>query len=140
MFHPEQFTKKGEIKPALFDQVHNKGRSIQRDSIATEKELLQFVTNFLKSKPSRKWHGVVSASCDNIRKIRLSDYPGRAVCVFDTAEQQNPAHGEMCRAQIMDEADQAELRREIWKAFDAENIIPASTYRDGLILKRITNI
>lgn len=124
--------KTGHIKPSIFSHVHTFGCSIQRDSVAKIDEIVVFVESFLTERDDRAWIGVLSGQCQNIRGIRAGESRDRAVCVFDTAEPENPAHGELCQTHyIIEEADKVELRKNLFAAFGEGMIIQPSLYRSG---------
>ena len=112
---------------------------MQRDSIASNSEITTFVSTFLSAKEDRVWMGVVSAVCENVREIRIEGTGERVLCVFDTAEKANPAHGEMCRARVIDEADRAELRNHLYKAFNSKFVIAPDGYRAGKVWANLSN-
>ena len=133
IFFPIQFTRKGVVKPSVFDHIHSQGRSIQRDTVANLLELKNFVQAFLSGGDDRRWIGVITTECLNVRNITIDPEVARAICVFDTAEPDNPAHAELCRARVMDEADKVELRSELWKAFNADSVTRPNEYRNGQV-------
>ena len=71
VFLPIHKTKNGNALPSIFSHVHLKGRSVQRESIATKSELIDFAHTFLSADVKRVWEGVLLAKCDDIRSIRL---------------------------------------------------------------------
>lgn len=134
IFQPiHHIDKKGNAKPNIFSHVHRKGRSIQRESVATFNELDRFARNFLDADEKRVWKGVLLARCADVRNIKTDDSLNRAVCVYDTAEKENPAHGEMAQTQHIDEADEIELRHSLFKVFGNGIFIDPSRYRDGML-------
>lgn len=136
VFSPLHLTKKGDLNPSFFSHVTTKGCSLQRDSIATEEELREFVQAFLSRDTKRSWKGVVSARCADVRSITpgsSADGVRRAICVYDTAEEGNPAHAEMCSARSIQEADAAELRRHLMAAFGDGKILEPGAFRGGAI-------
>lgn len=139
LFHPMHFGKKGDLKPSVFSHVHVQGCSVQRDSIATEKEITTFVRDFLNGKADRKWQGVLTGNCLDVRSILAGQTKLRAVCVYDTAEPKNPAHGELFQTKnFVDDGDLNELRNYLFKAFGEGAVISPQDYRDGVILKNVT--
>ena len=124
------------VRPSFFSQVDTKGCSIQRESIVNDNELVAFVKEFKKTNPGHSWLGVVTGGCHEIRSI-LTDQDERACCVYDTGNESNPAHGEMCRTHHIKEADKAELRRHLMKAFHDGLVIEPDKYRDGKISSQI---
>ena len=139
VFLPIHTNRKGVVKSSLFDHVNTRGRSVQRDSIASVSEINLFVQDFLKAKDDRVWLGVVSAECVKVRHIAIEEKSARAVCVFDTAERGNPAHAELCRSRVIDEADKAELRSELWKAFNGGKVTKPIEYRNGEVWATLPN-
>lgn len=111
--------RSGKIKPSVLSHVHLKGCSIQRESIATDQELNEFVRGFLEGNDNREWRGVLVASVKDVRSIAIDDKkPTRAVCIYDTAERKNPAHAELCQTEhVLDESDEIELRKKLRDAF-----------------------
>ena len=140
VFSPVHVSKKnGGVLPALFNQVHTSGCSVQRDSIANNSEITTFVSTFLGAGQDRVWMGVVSAACQAVRNIKIEDKGERVLCVFDTAEKGNPAHGEVCRARVIEEADRAELRNHLYKAFNSTAVIAPNNYREGIVWKNLSD-
>ncbi len=139
LFHPQQIRKNGGLRPDVFSYVFTQGRSIQRETIATDDELSDFVRNFLRGKSGRKWHGVLLAEAARLREIKLQGIDSRAICIYDTAERTNPSHAEVCAGlTIEDNGDGPELRRLLHLAFDADNPISRAEYRDGNVLSRLS--
>lgn len=134
VFSPMHVDRKtGNIKPSIFSHVHSKGCSIQRDTVAKAEELGAFIANFLTAKDDRIWVGVLLGRCQSVRNIK-TDSNRRAVCVFDTAEKSNPAHGELCQTHyVIEESDRLELRRMLFAAFGDGVVIQPAEYRDGLL-------
>lgn len=133
VFSPMHINKKtGAVLPSVFSHVQTVGCSIQRDSIAKFDEIVTFVRNFLAARDDRTWIGVLSGQCQKVRDIKAGESGDRAVCIFDTAEPENPAHAELCQTHyIIDEADQLELRRKLFVAFGDGLVIQPSQYRNG---------
>lgn len=138
VFSPIQIDRKGKVKPNSFSHVHSKGCSIQRDSAVNDTEILALVENILSEKDDRAWKGVVLGKCSDIRIITVEDTDYRAVCVYDTAEPENPAHAELCQTQyVIDEADQAELRHNLFVAFGNGAITAPPQYRNGVTWNKL---
>ncbi len=126
--------KTGNVKPSIFSHVFSVGCSIQRDSVATNKELISFANDFLGGDDKRSWRGVLLAECHELRSIKVENSLNRAVCVYDTAEQENPAHGEIGQTHhIINEADVVELRHALFTAFGNGAVIPPFQYRNGKV-------
>ena len=134
IFLPIQIDKKGKFKPAVFSHVHSKGCSIQRESIAENDHALALVEQTLNSKNDSVWKGVFFGQCHDIRSIMVNEADRRAVCVYDTADSENPAHGELCQTKyVIDEADQIELRHNLFVAFGNGTLISPLQYRNGAV-------
>ncbi len=140
VFVPIHLKKVGAaVKPSFFDQIHTSGCSVQRDALAADKEISTFVSNFLNGDVRRAWVGVITGQCKSIRAIRMEAGQERALCVYDTAEQSNPAHGEVfCSGDVSDDADRLELRHDLWSAFNNGAMIPSKLYRAGTIWGSLT--
>ena len=141
VFDPMHVSRDGSLKPSLFSHVIHNGCSIQRDTIATPQELSTFVKSFLErqlaKKPDCKWHGVVTTTCQKIRELKQDDSTRRSVCVFDTAERANQAHGELFQTQyVIDEADQRELIKLLLDSF-SDSFTPSS-FRHGEVLNALS--
>lgn len=137
VFSPIQIDKKGRFKPAVFSHVHNRGCSIQRESIAEIDHAFSLVQGALGAKEDAAWQGVLLGQCRDIRKIMAGGVNRRAICVYDTADSDNPAHGELCQTQHIEEADQAELRHDLLVAFGNGSIIPPLQYKNGAVWDRL---
>ena len=134
IFSPLHFNKKGEFKPNAFSHVHQKGCSIQRDSVAEENEISEFIKRLLLSQDNFVWKGLLLAECHTVRSILTNNSTKRAVCVYDTAEKDNPAHAEICQTNyILEEDDEAELRHNLFFAFGNREILSPLQYRNGMI-------
>ena len=138
LFHPMHFGRKGELKPSVFSHVQKQGCSVQREDIASEKELTDFVRDFLNGASDREWRGVLVAQCRDVRSISVGQTDRRAACVYDTAETKNPAHAELFRtSHLADDGDQNELRSNLFKAFGNGVAITPEAYRAGGILAKV---
>lgn len=120
------------LKPQLFSHAFSKGCSIQRDSIATTREVVAFVTSMLKRNEKWTWYGMVSSRASTLRDINVAD--SRALCLYDTAEANNAAHGEFGISNMVTAVeDEPELRKHILDAFGGGKIIPPKEYRGGAV-------
>ena len=138
VFSPIHLNKKGELKPSLFTHVETSGCSVQRESLASPKEILDFVSQFLSGDSERKWHGVAQAKSGDIRKIIITNTNKRDLCIYDTAEINNPAHAEICKTNyVIDEADKLELRSHIFRVFGDSSVIPPNAYRSGAVFQNL---
>lgn len=125
--------KNGRAKPNIFSHVHNRGRSIQRDSIAPDQEMISFSSTFLGAREDYVWKGVLLGMCGDVRRIKIDDSGKRSVCVYDTANPENISHAELCQTQYISEADGPELRGELFTAFGSGVIHTPSQYRQGKV-------
>jgi hypothetical protein len=136
VFSPIHLNGKGtKIKPSVFSHISTKGCSIQRETIVSNTELVDFVTSYLRANPTHSWYGTLTANCKALRGIQLNGQAKRVLCVYDMAEEKNPSHGEIHQSQyVIEEADQPELRAEIFKLFNEGVHIQPKDYRGGLVL------
>lgn len=139
VFSPIHLNGKGtKIKPSVFSHIFTKGCSIQRETIVSNSELVQFVASYLNANPTHSWYGTLTASCEALRGIQLNGRAKRVLCVYDMAEEHNPAHGEIHQSQyVIEEADRPELRAEIFKLFNEGVHTQPKDYRGGLVLSGI---
>jgi hypothetical protein len=97
-FHREKDT--GDLKPTAFDDVLNKGLSTNRRSHTTREELeAQAEASIEKARndgKDRSLAGVIEFPVGHLRSIRVPDTEDRALCVYDTAEQFNRSHADVC--------------------------------------------
>jgi hypothetical protein len=138
IFSPLHVKKNGELKPSLFSHIETSGCSVQREIMATNAELLPWIKKFLANQNKQAWHGTVSGSCADLRRVMVTNSTNRSLAVYDTAEQENPSHAEVFQTQyVIDDADKLELRREIMKVFgDGKITLPAS-YRSGSLWQEL---
>lgn len=129
--------KTGRAKPNCFGHVNSRGCSIQRETVATTDELVSFLKGFFAKNKKGKWLGVLSASCGPVREIEVDRLKGRAVCVYDAAILDNPAHGEICRGIAMDPDDRLELQHALFVAFGNGVLSAPSQYRNGDVHARL---
>lgn len=131
IFSPVHYSNKnGALKPAAFSHTETKGCSINRESIVKNDILKGFVQNSLK-KAGTQWMGVVQAKVKSLREINIDG--ARAYCVYDMADEHNHAHSEIHMAYEIPEADRAQARAELYKAFNSDNVISPQQYRNGEI-------
>jgi hypothetical protein len=77
---------------------------------------------------------VLLGKCDDVRGINAGKENRRAVCVYDTANLQNQAHGELCKTKyVMDEADEIELRHDLFEVFCKSDVLRPEEYRVGRV-------
>ena len=139
IFSPMLVDSKGNAKPNGFSHVNSKGCSIQRDSIARNDELSVFVEKFLSGKDERAWKGVLYGHCGEIRSISNDDSGQREICVYDTANLENPSHGELFQSQyVVEEADRVELRSKLFNSFNNGKMIAPRQFRDGVVWNNLS--
>lgn len=130
--------KNGEVKPNIFSHVFSAGCSVQRESVATNNELITFTNDFLSRDEKRSWKGVLLAECHELRSIKMGNSSNRSACVYDTAEKANPAHGEICKTQhIVNPEDEVELRAALFSIFKSKAMTSPLEYRDGVVLSNL---
>ena len=134
VFSPIHLSKKGEIKPSLFSHVSTIGCSIQRETIASSDEIGSFISKFLSKDTKYSWNSVLIAKTEILRKVLIESTNARALCLYDTAEEDNPSHGEMHQMGSINEADQIELRHDILQAFVSAKKLTPNSYRNGDVL------
>jgi len=138
LFSPLIVDKKGQVKPNAFAHVKTNGCSIQRESLAENQEMHAFLDGFLRKNTKAVWMGVLIADCAKIRSIVIGNEKKRALCVYDTAEQSNPAHAEICQTEHLKfEADELELRHALFEAFGNKQILPPSQYREAELMEML---
>lgn len=138
VFSPVHVGKNGKIKASVFSHAFSVGCSVQRESTASDSELTQFVRNYQARQPDHSWHGVLTGDCALLREYSLENSGQRAFCIYDTAEKDNPAHGEIHQSEyVVDEADLVELRAKLFEVFNNGVKTSPSEYRDGSILAKI---
>jgi hypothetical protein len=138
VFSPFQVDKKGRLNSGAFSHVHQKGCSIQRDTQASNDEITLFIKQFIESRDDLAWKGLLVANSSSVRQIMTRNSSQRAVCVYDTAEKENPSHGEICQTQhVLDKDDEAELRHDLLMVFGNKEIVPPTQYRDGIVWNRL---
>ena len=137
VFCPMHRGKNGKWKPAIFSQVSTTGCSIQREDLAGIREIGELVTSRLTKNHQDSWGGVLLADCSAVRAISIDETRARAVCVFGTAEEFNPAHAEMCQTHHVTDEDGPELRRYLFAAFGEGNPVKPADYRQGALWRKL---
>lgn len=137
VFSPMHVNKKtGKPMPNLFSHAEKKGCSIQR-ARASNDEIQNFATGFLEN-PKHAWLGVVSARCGEVRTMRLDGHVDQIACIYDTAEETNPSHAEICWTRgAVDAGDANELRKKLMDLFQADRPIASQTYRSGAVWRSL---
>lgn len=125
--------KRRELKPSFFDHAFSFGLSIQRLDQAKDEEIATLVEGFLTPKDDLLWLGYIEGSCEHLRSLRAGTSNKRLFCIYDTAEERNPAHAEIGVSHRIDEADQIEYRRELMRAFGDGLIHGPKELRDSAV-------
>ncbi|MBP0018952.1 MAG: hypothetical protein J7647_15565 [Cyanobacteria bacterium SBLK] len=109
----------GTIKPLAFDDVENKGMSVNRQAYCSKEELfekVQYKLNLDKQRgKTRTFFGAIFAICSDIRSIKTDDNR-RAFCVYDTANQNNVSHADICQA-IAGRVQRSQIRAQLRQVF-----------------------
>jgi len=135
VFSPVHTDRKGNIKPSVFSHVSTFGCSVQREDIANDEELISFITKYRDKNANHNCLGVLTASCSSLRNIKINNAQNRIVCVYDTSEEDNPAHAEIHQSQhVITDADLVELRAKLFEIFTQKNL---QNYREGVLLNSI---
>ncbi|NKJ45891.1 hypothetical protein CIC12_03865 [Burkholderia sp. SG-MS1] len=101
--HPTFFdSETGKLKPTAFDDVSNKGLSVDRLSVATEKEIVErgearnaeWNAKF-SDKPSRTLHSLGHIHVNELRALFVGNE--RAFGIYDTALETNRSHADVCQ-------------------------------------------
>jgi len=138
VFSPMHFNRNGKLKPSVFSHVQTRGCSIQRESIANNDHAFAMVQEVLNSNSDTAWQGVLFGQCGDVRSIMVNGNR-RSICIYDTADQENPAHGEMCQSEHFEADDFAEIRHDLFVAFANSNLTPPPEYRGGAVWNRLTS-
>lgn len=136
IFSPVHVSKKnGKVLPAAFSHAATKGCSVQRESIATNEELTQWIGSYAQKNSTHAWVGTLASNCQSIRQIKLSDGIARVFAVYDTAEPGNQAHAEIFQTEhVLEDGDRIEQRAELFKRFGHGVLTDPSNYRSGALL------
>jgi hypothetical protein len=132
--------KTGKITPNIFGHVFTVGCSIQRENFVTVQEVLNLINDTISDDMKKSWKGTLLAESHELRKIMIGDSRNRAVCIYDTAEKNNPAHGEISQSQRhdLDEADIVELRQKLFTAFANGIQVQPDQYHNGHIWSKLS--
>jgi len=109
----------GEVMPAAFSDVSDKGLSINRRNHASLEQIDEYGHAKARSDKangkSRQYLGSVQALCGDIRA--LSEDEARLFCVYDTAVEENTAHGDVCQARLEGKAKDKRTRKLLREQF-----------------------
>jgi len=147
IFSPIQIdVESGEIKTAAFDDVSNKGLSVNRLSQITENGIHEAgeikANRDRESIPDRQYCGFIKASVNKIRKDLEGE--NRVFAVYDTALENDISHADVCMIQqgvmnnLPKSAANKERRRRLRENFGPLEIqttkrSPISTNRFSLV-------
>lgn len=106
-----------ELKPNFFDHAFSFGLSVQRLKHASQEELIELISGFLSPKEDRVWLGYVSCSFKSLQMLESGSTGKRMFCVYDSGEENNPAHAEIGSSHRINEADRIEHRVQLMRAF-----------------------
>jgi hypothetical protein len=135
---PMHFSK-GRFLPSIFSQISTDGCSVQREALATSRELALMLKKLIGGRQS--WHGVLTATVQSVRDIKILGKPDRTLCVFDTSNKNNPAHAEMCQTHyVIDQADVLEARRHLFAVFGNGHVTTPANYRNGDVLNLLNSM
>lgn len=84
----------GDIKPALFDDINNKGMSVDRLAHSPLEQIAERARARFKPQ-GRSLHSVVHLSTNAVRRL-LSIEGTEALGVYDTALEDNISHADVC--------------------------------------------
>ena len=135
IFSPMFVNKKGKIQSNAFSHIVSSGCSIQREDNAKNEEIINFIANFTAMNPAESWHSVLITKCSQLKSLYIDDKP--VLCLYDTAKEDNPSHGEICVNRDLTQSDILELRRMMLKA--CQHIQPHE-YRSGDILSASSKV
>ena len=109
------------LTPTAFNDVSDKGLSVNRLTHTTEEKIRQMANNRVEDynklnpdKPTRSFSGAVSFLCEDIRNITVpaDPTPLRGCLVFDTAYENDLSHADICQA-VKDKAHARSVRASI---------------------------
>ena len=109
----------GEVLPAAFSDVANKGLSINRLEHSSLDEIDKKghakAQNDNANGKQREYLGSVRARCGDIRGLSADE--ARLFCVYDTAVEDNTAHGDVCQARLEGKARDKQARKLLREQF-----------------------
>ena len=138
--HIDQET--GEVKPAAFSDVKDKGlstnrlRHISADAIVTKGEAKAVADR--DSGKEREFLGIILAHCRNVRAIKSAMEEKRAFCVSDTARADDPSHADVCQVPMSKMAAR-DARRRLMLEFSKKPEMAPKRIRQLALKVRIVN-
>jgi hypothetical protein len=124
------------VKDGLFAHVCSQGLSVQRENLATDQELADFVTDFLERQVKWAWVGVLTAPVSAFRSLEREGF--RDVCAYDTGERTNPSHGELMSARTNSEDDKIRVRKAVKDLFRPDTVTPREAFRQGQVWRMLS--
>lgn len=110
-------TQTGRVKEAAFSDAWGRGLSVLRGKLIDNAGVLRRRgVDRAGNSAVRKFECAAGAQVGMVRSLRSADGAGR-FCVYDTAEQDEPAHADICQTRHAGKAAQKQLRRELQKLF-----------------------
>ena len=118
--HIEKTT--GEISPTAFEDVFGMGLSVHRLTYCAAKEAVdrgkiraQEFNNKHPEKPQRSLFGVVEFQVHELRAL-IVDGHMRAVCIYDTALEDDKSHADVCMVAEQTPQNQRSVRFQLFEA------------------------
>ena len=142
IFSPIHINKKtGAVLSSAFSYANTSGCSVQREGFASAEELNRWLTKYLESNSEHHWMGTLDCNSALVKSLVLHDSPNRVVGVYDTAEENNPAHAEIFRTEhVITDADALEVKRELLKKFNGGVLTKPQSFRKGHLFEGLTEV
>lgn len=109
----------GKLTPTAFDEVFNRGCSVDRESHASIDEIYQRGFERVKKynaenpeKPERIFSAVAKLSCAEVRSHVLNGV--RSMGIYDTALEENRSHAEICQLSQPSKASKRSIRSHLF--------------------------
>jgi hypothetical protein len=126
IYQPIHFdTETRKLKPTAFDDVANKGLSVNRALLesrqAVEKKARAKAERDRLRRPDRFFYGLASIVCKDMRCILSSTTQKQAFCIFDTALQDDLSHADVCQI-ISGKQEARSVRSKLYEAFNKADL------------------
>lgn len=106
----------GNVKEMAFDDASNKGLSVQRQCPCGDTDhIVERGKARAAGKPGTRFERAVGAKVDAVRALRGPDE--MRFCIYDTANDGDRGHADVCQTTGGSKVDRARLRRELQKQF-----------------------
>lgn len=116
----------GKVKEMAFDDASNKGLSVQRVAAGDDTDdIVERGQARAASKPGTRFELAVGSTAGAVRALRGQDE--MRFCIYDTANEGDPGHADVCQTKGGTKTERARLRRELQKQFS--QMISASDRR-----------